>query len=428
VVCAGLVSFMAHLDGAGVTVTLPDMRSDFGASPGAIAWVTLAYVVPLVALSLLSGRWLQVSGRRSALTCSVIGFAATGAAVAAAPGLPAVVGARAVQGAFASVLLALAPVIAVEAVPEKSRSRALGLVSSFASLGALAGPTVGGLLAHAANWRLIFLLNVPVAVAVTLLACHRLPRSAPLTSPRRAWILEAALLGSTATLALTGLSGVGGDRSWLLALLAFAAVPALVWWRIPGSRPVRELLAATGMREPHLALVTAYVPLLALQFLTPFFMQRELGSTADVIGRTMLAFPLAVTAGSLLGGAVADRIGVRGVAVAGAAVFSCGLALAAPLGESWSPWDVAWRLTVIGLGFGTFATPTLSATMTRAGSQRLGLASATTGLARLSGLMAGPALATLAWRVGDYTTDGMRAALAIAALCAAVTISIAWRY
>jgi MFS family permease len=421
VVAAGLAIFMAQLDTTIVNVALPTMRLELGVSAGAIEWVVLGYVVPLIALSLLCGRWLDSSGRRAATTLATTGFGLASIAVAVVPGLAGVIAARVAQGAFASALLAAAPVLAVEAVRADARGRALGIVAALAPLGALAGPTVGGRLVDAIGWRSIFLVNVPVALTV-LAVLLTLQDDRPLAGIRRAWVVEAGSIAAAAAIAIGSLSMASSHGPQWLAGTVLACFPLGFWRRSATSQPFRDLVGSPGMRAPHLALLTSYGALLGAQFLIPFFMQQTLRTSAAVVGLTLLAYPAATAVVGLVSGALVDRGSPRAVAVSGAAVLTAGVALLAPLSSGWSPVAVAWRLAIVGVGFGLFVTPTQTVVLTNAGTDRVGRASASTNLARQAGLALGPAVATLAWGLGGYQSGGMRAGLLVDVGLSAATV------
>jgi MFS family permease len=311
VVAAGLVVFMAQLDATIVLVALPSIQSDLGVSAAATQWVVLAYVVPLIALTLLSGRWIDVVGHRRALGIGTAGFALASALAGLAPRPDLLIGARIGQGAMAALLLALAPVLAVEAVTPGAKGRALGVVSTLAPLGAVSGPLLGGQLVDAVGWPWIFLVNVPVAVAVAALGGTQLPAEGRWRMPHPAWLGEAALLGGAATasllaLTLTTTHGVAG----LLALLVVPAVLA-VWGRTDTSRPVRRLVRADGMTGPHLALAAAYTALLLVQFLAPFYLARTLGLSGASAGLVLMAYPVATVLVGPVSGVLTDRRGAR---------------------------------------------------------------------------------------------------------------------
>src|SRR3954447_20758162 len=147
---------MAQLDTTIVTVALPSIQVALGAAPTLAEWVMLGYVVPLLALTLLSGRWVGSVGVSRGLTGGCAGFAAASVAAGLAPDAAVLIAARVLQGAAAALLLAAAPVAATEAVDEAKRGRALGVVSTLAPLaplGAVSGPVLGGLLVDSAGWR-----------------------------------------------------------------------------------------------------------------------------------------------------------------------------------------------------------------------------------------------------------------------------------
>jgi MFS family permease len=121
-----------------------------------------------------------------------------------------------------------------------------------------------------------------------------------------------------------------------------------------------------------------------------------------------------------LSGFLTDRRGARTVAVAGAAVLTAGLALVAPLGGDWHPLGLAWRLAVVGAGFGLFVTPVQTIALTLAPRELLATASATTNLARQIGMAIGPAIGTAAWAASGYRPAGMRLAIGLAVAVSAL--------
>lgn len=420
---AGLLIYMAQLDTTIVHLALPAIETDLGTRAATTQWVVLGYLVPLVGLTLLGGRWLDTVGRRAALTTGGVGFAATSVAAGLAPDVVWLVTARLGQGVFAAVILALAPVLAVQSVRPESRGKALAVVGALAPLGAMSGPVVGGLLVDALGWSWIFFVNVPVSVAAMAVGRARLPAGGRLAWPSSRWMGEVVLLGGAAVAVLLALS-LAADRhaGWLL--LATVAPPlVLVWRRSAASVPVRRLLALPGMLGPHLAFLTGYVALLSVQFLAPFYLTRGLGLPPAVAGTTLLALPAATALAGPISGALSDRAGPRRIAVAGAVIGTGGLALLAPLAADWAVVDVAWRLGLIGFGFGLFVTPTMTLAMSIAPAEQHGLAAATTNLARMLGLSLGPALATLAWAGSGYTLSGMRAGIGTAAFAGVITIA-----
>ncbi|MEU6752697.1 MFS transporter, partial [Spirillospora sp. NPDC046719] len=178
VVGCGLVVFMATLDTSIVAVALPAVERALGVRTAAAQWAVLGYLVPLVALSLPAGRWLDRTGPRAALVLATGGFTLSSLAAGLAPGLGALVAARVVQGAFAAVLFALVPAVTVRAVRPELAGRASALVMTLGPLGAVSGPVLGGLIVQAWGWPWIFYINVPAGVVVIAIALASLDRDA----------------------------------------------------------------------------------------------------------------------------------------------------------------------------------------------------------------------------------------------------------
>ncbi|WP_157041623.1 MFS transporter [Nitriliruptor alkaliphilus] len=421
VVAAGLVIFMAQLDTTIVLVALPAIAEDLDLPRGAAQWVMLGYLVPLIALSLRAGRWVDRVGLRPALLLSVTIFAIASVAAAVAPTTAWLVLARVGKGAAGALLLASAPALAATAVRPEVRGRALAVVATLAPLGGMSGPALGGLLVDRWGWPWIFLVNLPVAALVIVIVRARTDQGGPLRRPERGWATDVLLLGGTAVALLLGLTPSDDGRLATLWLVPVGLVLAALWWRTAGARDLRALLASVPMLAAHGAFAGTYLAVLAVQFLTPFFLREQLGATAAVIGATMLAYPAATAVMGPVSGWAADRWSPRSVAVVGAALLAAAMLLLAPLDTGWSAPGVAVRLAIVGATFGLFVTPNQTFALSLVDDSALGTTSASTNLARLVGLAAGPATATAAWASSGYAPGGMRLGVVLGALVAAAS-------
>lgn len=418
----GAAVFMAQMDATIVNVALPTIEREFGVGTSLTQWIVLGYVLPMIALSLPSGRWLDGVGHREALTFAVTGFVLSSVAVGLAPGIEWLIAGRVVKGAFAAILFALIPVLTTVASRPESRGRAMGIVMTLGPLGGVSGPVLGGLLVEHIGWQWIFFLNVPIGVAVIGVGLAQLGAGKPLRAPGRGFGTEIAILSAaTITLMLSLTFTAEYGPGWLLMVLA-AAPFIVVWWRGPASRSVRELMRAPGMLGPHLVLLTEMTAVMAVAFLVPFHLQRFASASPSEMGLTMLAFPLATMAFGLIGGALADRFTPHRVTGAGAVVITAGVGLMVPLGAEWGMADLAWRLAVIGLGAGLLAGPNQTMAMTNSPRRLLGTTGASTSFVRQIGIAFGPAIATTLWALPGYNITGMRMAMGAATLLAALSL------
>jgi MFS family permease len=411
---------MAMLDASVVNVALPTITDAFGARPAATQWVVLAYLLAMVALVLPFGRWLDAVDKRDATVLALAGFALTSALAATAPNLAWLLCARAAQGAFAALMLAVVPVLATTAVPAEVRGRAMGAVATIGPLGGVSGPAVGGVLLSALGWRSIFFVNLPLSAAGIAVIVATLPREGRLRAPGREWLVEASLLGGAVLAILLALTfGGSDDAKWFM--LAAVAIPLVVAWaRRRASGQLRSLLAVPQVGLPLAALTALAAASAVVQFLSPFFLQRVIGASPETVGLTVLAFPLAMALFGPLGGAVADRLGARVAALAGALVLTTGIGLAVPLDATWQPIDLAWRLALAGCGMGLFVGPNQAAIMAATPRALLGSAGGASGLSRGLGFALGPATATVAWTLAGYHVSGMRVGFGLAAAAGAL--------
>lgn len=161
-ICLGF--FVIQLDATIVNVALPAIGRDIGGSLGGLQWVIDSYTVALASVMLTAGSCADRFGARRVCLTGLAVFSAGSAACAAAPGLAALIAARAVQGLGASALLPCSLALIVHEFPSgRDRARALGAWGGIASVGLAAGPVLGGAMVATAGWRVIFLVNLPVS-------------------------------------------------------------------------------------------------------------------------------------------------------------------------------------------------------------------------------------------------------------------------
>jgi MFS family permease len=392
VVAASLAIFVAQLDATIVNVALPSIAD---AAQG--QWVVLGYLTPIIGLALYAGKWVDASDPRRAMRLACLGFAVATVACGLSPSVGWLIAARVVQGVFAVVLLALAPVLTTVAVAPGRRARAFGVSMLFGTAGGMTGPVLGGWLVESFGWPWVFYATVPVLLLVVVLSSRALPRGEPLRWPTG--LTSAALFGAGAVSVLLG------------------AVFLAVWWRGADARPVRALLVMRGVLGPHLALVCVYTGLFLVTFVLPFFLADP--STAGLV---LLAFPVSALVTAYGAGMVADRAGTRLVAVCGVALSAAGLALLVMSSDA--PEDLAWRLAFVGAGFGLFNGQLQAFLMGNAPGDRLGLTAATSNLVRQVGIAAGSATGAALWTwSGPAALDtGVVVALALMVLCGVTVV------
>ncbi|MGW6791038.1 MFS transporter [Streptomyces chartreusis] len=422
VAVAGALSFVAMLDMNIVNVALADISTGLRVSDATAQWAVLGYQLPVVAMLLPVGRWLDGAGTRPALLTAITGFATCGVLAALAPWAVWLTAARIGQGVCAAVLFVLMPVLVIRAVRPEVRGRAMSVPATLGPLGAMTGPAVGGLLLDHLGWRWIFLVKLPFCLLALVPAWRAMPDDGPLRAPDRRFLVDTLLVGGGLAALLLALTLGTGSPPW--ALLALASLMPLWWWlRGPGGRPVTGVLRAAGLFRGHGAVLALAAAFAAMHYVVALHLQQDEGVSATTTGLTVLAFPLGMGLAGPLGGLLADRYGLRPLAVTGAALTAAGLLLLIPLGDGWSPPDVAWRLALAGFGMGLNGGPTQALVMAAAPPRRTATVGSTVQVARSLGFTLGPALATTAWALAG-TGDGARAGLILAAVAACLAVPL----
>ncbi|GAA1401909.1 MFS transporter [Kitasatospora putterlickiae] len=424
VFAAGLLSFVAMLDMNVVNLALTDIANAFDVSPTTAQWAVLGYQLPLVALLLPAGRWLDQVGLRAALLLCVACFALCSTLAAAAPWASWLIAARLAQGAFGAVLFVLMPVLAATSVRPELRGRAMSVPATMGPLGAVLGPVIGGLLLDHVGWRAIFLVKLPVCLAAWLITRRNAPRVGKrLRLPDRGSLGDAALIGSAVAAVMLGLTLAPDAPLWLLLVLPSAPL-LLIWLRRPGGRPVATVLRVSRTAPVNGSVLTLAAGFAATHFLLAQHLRREGGVSATTTALTMLAFPLGMVVAGRFGGRLADRWGARPTALTGATITTVGLLLLVPLDTDWSSPDIAWRLAVAGVGMGLNGGPVQALVMTSAPPGQLATAGSAVQLSRSLGFALGPALGTAATLYGATEIAGVRAGLTLAGLTAALAVAL----
>ena len=429
VVAVGIAVFVVGLDMSITNVALPTLARGFEIGPGGVAWVVLAYNLPLVALLLPLGRWIDVLDKRGAFLVAVVGFAVASALCSLAPSLSWLIGIRLLQGTFGALIGVLVPVLAMGAVDPGQRGRAMGVVGALGPLGSVSGPAVGGLLLASFGWRSIFFAVVPACLLAALMGGRAISMEGAFSLPRRDRIVEAALLVvATAALflALGQDPAVGEAGPVHLVLLGIALLAVILWRRLPAAEPVVMLVSRPDFGVAALGFVLLATVGGALYYLPPFFLQDVLHLRPQEIGLTLLVWPLAMSAVGPLGGYLADRWGTHPASLLGAVWITGSLVLLLPLSAEWSSVDVAWRLGLVGIGAGLFTGPIQTALMSAAPAPLMGTAGALSGLARSLGFALGPALASAVWAGAGSGVGGMRASLYAMLAVATLAVVAAW--
>ncbi|MGW5050443.1 MFS transporter [Actinokineospora sp. NPDC004072] len=172
-----LGSGMAMIDGTVVNVALPHLGAELGAGVAGLQWIVDGYLLALAALILVAGSLGDRYGRRRVFVVGVVWFGAASVLCGLAWSPQVLVAARVLQGVGGALLTPGSLAILQAAFAREDRARAIGAWSGLSGIAAAAGPVLGGLLVQLWSWRLVFLINIPIAALCVWLAHRHVPES-----------------------------------------------------------------------------------------------------------------------------------------------------------------------------------------------------------------------------------------------------------
>ncbi|EPS1227210.1 DHA2 family efflux MFS transporter permease subunit, partial [Burkholderia cenocepacia] len=417
VLCLGVL--MIVLDSTIVNVALPSISTDLHFTETALVWVVNAYLLTFGGCLLLGGRLGDLYGQRRMFLAGLVVFTLASLACGLAQSQAMLIAARAVQGLGGAVVSAvsLSLIMNLFTAPGE-RARAMGVYGFVCAGGGSIGVLLGGLLTSSLSWHWIFLVNLPIGVAVYAMCVALLPRTRAPAGTARLDVAGAITVTASLMLAVYGIVG-GNEAGWLstqtVALIG-AAVVLLALFIAIESRAAHPLMPLTLFAARNVALANTIAVLWAAAmfawfFLSALYMQRVLGYGPLQVGLAFLPANLIMAAFSLgLSARIVMRFGIRGPIAAGLLIAACGLALFshAPV-DGGFVWHVLPGMTLLGIGAGVAFNPMLLAAMSDVDPADSGLASGIVNTAFMMGGALG--LAVLASLAGART-DALAAARA----------------
>lgn len=406
VACGG--AYLAFLDTTIVNTSFPDIAASFPqASRSDLSWVLDAYFIVIAALLVPAGAIADRVGRKRTFLVAVAAFVLTSLLCAIAPSWEALVAARVLQGVAAAVMAPVSLALVLPLFGVERRATGVGIWGAAAALAAASGPPLGGLLVEVADWRLIFLVNLPLGLLFVVLGRRALVESRDESSTGLPDLLGSAV--AAAGLGLLALGIVEGQSwGWASArvLGSFAAAFVLMAWFaarcVSHARPVVDpaLLRIASFRRANLGTLLFSMAFFSAILGNILFLTSVWGYSVLDAGLAVVPGPLASAIVAGPAGRLADRFGHRAVIVPGTLLYAAGLLVLRTAGLSpdyVGTWLPGMLLAGVGIGL---AFPTLgSAAVAEIGPDRFGAASAVSSAFRQFGAVLGTAI--LVAIVGD---------------------------
>jgi EmrB/QacA subfamily drug resistance transporter len=424
-VVAILGSSMSFIDGTAVNVSLPVIQHELHTTTSQTQWVIEGYSLFLSALILLGGSLGDVYGRRLIFGTGIAVFAIASLGCALAGSIAILIGARCVAGIGGALAMPGSLALITAAYDGEERGRAIGTWSGMSALTSACGPLIGGWLTQDYSWRYVFLINVPLAIAVLAILVLRVGESRDETADRRIDVVGAVLATLGLGLLVYGLIDFNAGRVSATALAAAACgAGVLVLFvlferRAPDPMMRCDLFASRAFSVSNIYTFLLYLALSGSFFFVPFVLINVHHYSPLEAGAALLPFVSILVVASRWSGGLVARIGARVPLVVGSILAGLGFLAYALPGSSGSYWTTFFpAATILGVAGAFFVAPLTTTVMGSVPVAHAGLASGiNNAVARTAGLIGIAVLGVVVTAASSYLS-GFRSAMIVCALTA----------
>lgn len=358
-----LASSMILVDQTAVPLAAPHAISGLHAQISQSQWLMTANILPLAALMVFGGRLGDLFGMRRVFLVGAVIFALATSAMGASQDIYMAIAARAVQGAGAALMMPTALAIVSAVYPDEEKGSALGILAGASAFFAALGPVLGGVLTSI-DWRLVFLVNVPLAIITIVLTLRATPDLKPDEGASRDLDLEGVVTFAIAVGALIFGLSQGPEEGWgqaetlvpIAVGLAFIPIFLLVERRARNPMINFKLFRHENFLASNLSQLLAGMVELGLGYLTPFFLLLVVGVSPTTAGIALIPATIPVLLAGPLSGKAFDRFGGRWPLVVGFLVLAASGAVLAVSVSSESAVALIPGLLLQGLGLGIVLT------------------------------------------------------------------------
>jgi EmrB/QacA subfamily drug resistance transporter len=410
----GIVSlalFMVVLDNLVVSIALPSIRRDLGASIQSLEWTVNAYVLSYAVLLLTGAALGDRFGRKRMFVAGIALFTLASAGAALAPTSALLVTARAIQGAGAAIVTPLTLTLLAEAFPAGKRGLALGVWSGISGAAVAIGPLVGGAVVQGISWHWIFWINVPIGLLLAPLAAIILSES---RGPNASLDLRGLALASVGAFgvvfALVRAQSLGWTSPTILAFLigGVTLLALFVAWERRAAEPMLPMsfFAKRAFAVTNVATLTMYFGMFGSIFFLSQFMQTALGNTPLQAGLKILVWTGATMLTAPIAGVLATRIGSRPFIVGGLSLQAGALAWLALTLSTHVPYTtMIVPFLMAGAGMAMVFAPSANAVLSAVRDDQAGQASgATNAIREIGGVLGVAVLASVFTAHGGYSS------------------------
>ncbi|TFW23580.1 DHA2 family efflux MFS transporter permease subunit [Massilia arenosa] len=432
-------SFVVILNETIMAVALPRLMADLAISASQAQWLTTAFMLTMAVVIPVTGFLIQRLNTRPVFTLAMSLFSAGTLVAALAPGFAMLVVGRIVQASGTAIMMPLLMTTIMQLVPEQSRGKTMGQISTVISVAPAIGPTLSGLILAVLSWRWLFWLVLPIALASLALGLWKIRNvSEPVKAPIDVVSIPLAALGFGSL--VYGLNGLGemalhapAVSPWMMLAVGVVVITLFVLRQIALRKEDRALLdlgvlAHGRFTIPAAMMATLMMSMFGVFILLPIFLQNVLGLSTLNTGLLLLPGGLIMGLCAPKVGALFDRHGPLPLVVPGALLFSALMWALAFLQPDAPAWLLLVAHIVLSIGLALMFTPLFTASLGALPPHLYSHGSAVLGTTQQVAGAAGTALyvAIMTMQTASQTAAGASAAAATTAgirtafLCGAV--------
>jgi len=443
--------FVSTLNSSITNVGLPVISDSLQVSTSAVNWIVTAYLIVTSSTILFFGRLGDMIGNTRVLQGGMLTFTIGSLLCGLSPNFGLLIAARILQAVGSGAVMANNHGIITRTFPKNERGRALGINGAFVALGTMTGPSIGGLILTFADWKYLFLINVPVGGLIFLLQQRFLPkeeRKKPGVMDYPGAVLFFSFIAALFA-ALQQVQALGISHPFVVICLVVSAISFIFFLRRQLRYRFRLLdLSIFKNKWFSISLFCAFTSYLAIQsanLVLPFYLQDVLFFSPGLSGLYMTIYPLVLMMVSPVSGYLSDRIGAESITLAGIILTGGGLFLISTLDDKSPNLLLILFISIMAVGNGMFQSPNNSLVMSSVPGNIVGVGGSINALVRNIGQNFGVVLATLllyngisatlGYHVTDYApgnpeafANGMRITFqAVGAICLAGAVLTALR-
>ena len=393
-----MASFLFPFMGSAVNIALPTLGNDLALDAVTLGWIATAYLLSSAIFLVPFGRIADIQGSKKVFTWGMVIFTFASLLCGLVGSAALLICFRVLQGVGAAMIASTGVALLTTVFPPQERGKVLGINVAATYTGLTLGPVFGGMLTHHLGWRSIFLINVPLGLAIIAVTLWKLKGEWAGARGERFDFIGTVIYSLGLTALVYGFTVLPAGLGVWLIVGGIIGLSAFMRWETKERSPILDINLFRNSRAftlSNLAALINYSATFAVSFLLSLYLQYLKGLDPQSAGLILIAMPATQAIFSPPAGRLSDKIEPRLIASTGMALTTTGLAVFVFLNKETSLQIIIGNLILIGFGFALFSSPNTNAIMSAAPPKAYGIASATLATMRQVGMVFSMGLAML---------------------------------